>query len=141
MALVGGAWIGIKLLPLLWRDRAYFERMRDVLRIVGEPWATALTAAGAVVVPLIVVIGLLQLVAITREWSSGAVRSASEAVAYVLVIPFSGLMLLMFSVILFGRPKFLIPPHGRSHHGVVGEAVPWLVRGAARLVTRVRPRT
>ena len=42
-ALVGGAWIGIKLLPLLWWDRAYFERMRNVLRIVGEPWATAHT--------------------------------------------------------------------------------------------------
>ena len=58
-----------------------------------------------------------------------------EIIGSALVLPMFVALLLIFSIILFGRPKLLIPPALREHRGIIGE----YIRRAAALVRR-RPR-
>lgn len=106
-----------------WAGGESAERLRAVFAPTGEPLASALASAGPLAGPAAVVFGLIGLVLMAREVTSGAVQDVLGVIGSALVLPTMLGVVLTLTIIFFGRPKLLIPPHLRNHHGLVGEVI------------------
>jgi hypothetical protein len=107
--------------PAYWRGGEIFDRTRRVFEPFGEPLATALASVVPVAAPACLLFGAIALVLVAREVTSGVLQQAMELVGSLLVLPTAATLLVMFAVVLFGRPRLLVPPPLREHRGIVGE--------------------
>lgn len=114
-----------------WRGGETFQRARTVFEFFGEPMATAMASAVPLAGPASVLFGVIGLVLLTREVTTGAVQQIMDVVGNILVLPTMVALLLGFTIVLFGRPKFLIPPHLRKHRGFLGELIASVVASVA----------
>lgn len=140
MFIVLGLWLG-RYVPDIWRAGPAYGRMK---RYFEDTYGGIQGAAFLASLPIdsagLIAIGVMTLSILVHETSTGALRSALFAASYVLVPTFVVVVAVFFSVILFGRPKVVIPPHLRSHGGVVPEFCRWAVRRLAVAARDIRKR-
>lgn len=86
----------------------------------------------------LLIAGVFTLCIYVREYATGAVLQLADWIAHASLWGLALSMLLWISVILLGRPKVLIPPPVRGHHGVLGEYLASLFRGVAWVMRRLR---
>jgi hypothetical protein len=105
--------------------RIWQGELEDRLERILSPFSRHFRRAVASVIPLsfpgALLTGLLYLTILVAGSSSGASARVALAVANALVLPFLLALLFLFSILLFGRPKFLIPPYLRGNRGWFGE--------------------
>ena len=63
-----------------------------------------------------------------RSAATGMLRAQLDTAFNVCLTIFSVLVFLFWLILLFGRPKFLIPRHMRYYHGIIGDLITTLVR-------------
>jgi len=113
-----GLW---RYMPEIWRGGAAYERGKRVLDFYGEPMATSVVSAFPIGSLFLVLLGALGLLLMIKEADFAGLRSAAEVATIVAVPVLLLLLLLFFAVFLFGQPRFLMPPHLRTHRGLVPE--------------------
>jgi hypothetical protein len=127
-----GLWLG-RYVPDIWRaGRAYDRIKRHFHDTYGGIQGTAFAASLPVCSAMLAFGGLVGLSGFAFEISTGQVRSAMDAASSVIIPAFMLLLVLWFAVVLFGRPKAVIPPHLRSHGGIVFAFVRWAARKRTR---------
>lgn len=138
--IVLGAWLG-RYLPDVWRGGPAYRRMKQLFDFYGESMSNSIVSALPIDSPFLIALGVLALLIVIRDAANGVLLSAVQSVSYVVVPIFIALLALFFTVILFGWPKPIIPPHLRHHRGLAPEfflsAFRWISsrkphRGAAR---------
>lgn len=131
------SWMTIK----LWKDPKQVEFFMISLSILplgesgkrGEVRAAALTA----VTLWGLVIGVIwSMIPSGGDHASGA--TTGRAIMFVIIALIVGPLLLEISVVLFNRPRFVVPPHMRSDAGALPEAL--AKRRAVRDLSRSSPR-
>jgi ABC-type Na+ efflux pump permease subunit len=110
-------------LPDYWRAGESFARVQRVVRPLGEPLRTSVAAAMPVSGFGAVVCGFLIVLVILNESASESVRNVAELASFVVVPVFLIVLLLLFGVLLVGRPRVIVPPIIRDHRGLIGEAL------------------
>ncbi|WP_155054775.1 hypothetical protein [Streptomyces blattellae] len=117
----------------LWRDPeqvAFFERGFTFLPFGpevrrGEVRSLAVTAVGVWAITVLVLVGV---------WDAeGEMRMASLIAFVCAFLLLMTCVVVEVAVILFNRPKFVVPPHMRSDPGVIAE------RRSRRRATRKKP--
>ena len=110
-------------MPDFWRGGAYHERVLRALLIFGETQGRAFTSAVPIASFGSALFGANALALFGREITTGELSNGLEIVATALLPATMVTLILLFGVVLFGRPKILIPPPLRSHRGIIGELV------------------
>jgi len=113
-------------------------RSKAVFALMGEPLGSAMASLVPLAGPAAVVFGLTALVLMAREVSTGTLQDVLGVIGSVLVPPTLIGVALALMIVFFGRPKLLIPPHLRNHHGLVGEAIRSVLASIGRKRTRGR---
>lgn len=113
---------GIRKWPKFWRGE--YKKVGEQLGILSPRWARM----GQAIYPFVWFLGLTLGPALVSGYIEQVTNGAIETFAAVLVNVFVGLMFLTASlcalIVLFNRPRFLIPPHGRNFNGLFGD---WVV--------------
>jgi hypothetical protein len=124
-----GLWLG-RYVPDIWKGGPAYSRMKRFFdETYGGIQGSAFLASLPIDSAFLIVGGVMALGFLVYDASTdGRLRSAIFAASYVVVPVFFALLLLLFSVILFGRPKLIIPPHLRRHRGVIPEFMRWAAR-------------
>ena len=141
---IGFVVLGLSLgryVPDIWRAGPAYERMKRQLDdtyggIQGAAFVASLPLASA----MLTVGGVLALIFLVRDVSTGQLLLATDTARSVVTPTFLVLLVLFFSVILFGRPKVIIPPHLRSHGGVIPEFSRWAARRVSAAARDIRRR-
>lgn len=121
LVLVGiGATLKI---PGYWRGNDSSRRSREAFGFFGDAAGRALASVVPLAAPASIVFGVLGLALLTREVSTGPIQQVAEMIGTLLVVPTLLLIALAFEVILFGRPRALIPPRLRGQSGLLGALV------------------
>ena len=119
LLLVLGA-AGLVVFRRIWRGELE-DRLERILSSFSRHSRRAIASVIPLSFPGALLTGFLYLTILVAGSSSGASARAALAVANVLVLPFLLVLLFLFSILLFGRPKFLIPPYLRDQRGWFGE--------------------
>ena len=127
-----GVWVG-RYVPDIWRAGPVYQRTKLVFEAkFGEMQGAAFLATLPLVSAIFILGGVLALCLMVYDASTDpTLRSVMWSASYAIVPAFVILMLLFFSVLLFGRPRLLKPPRLRRESGVIPGFLRW---SAQRLV-------
>lgn len=118
---------GLPAMPRIWRGEIG-ERITQIF----SPFSAHTRKVFASVIPLsfpgILLTGLLYVSILVAGTRVGPVSEVALGIANLLVPPFLVVLILLFGILLFGRPKFVIPPYVRDHHGFLGGAARHLMK-------------
>jgi hypothetical protein len=127
-------WLmGVVLAPRMWRAGAALrEQMNDSLQALGPGGSSLmlreyLPSIGFLFGAWLMIVGL-GLSDNPGAWNPRISQWSSDIGGVVMVLS----VVLLGSIALFNRPRFLVMPHLRAHRGAVGEAVARLRRPPER---------
>ena len=110
-------------IPEFWRGGERHDRVVKLLLGFGEIQGRAFASVVPIGSFASVLFGALALALFGREITTGPLQYVLEVIATALLPATMLTLLLIFAIVLFGRPKFLIAPPLRAHRGIVGELV------------------
>ena len=111
----------VRLLPRIWRGKLH-DRLERTFGPLGESTTRAAISSLPITGPGLISAGVLYLAGLSREISEGMIHSASETIVRVSAWLLLAHLAVLFSVILFNRPKLVVPPYMRQGHGLIGDA-------------------
>lgn len=131
--LITGSW-GIWRWGQFWRGER--KKTGAVLGVLGPRWGKLGQAIYPFGLAVGIPIGLTIIAFYAAERASEQAQQFAEVVSEVLTVVLMVTFVVLFSIVLFNRPRFLIPPHGRDFHGLAGD---WMLTIFRRLAGRSAP--
>jgi hypothetical protein len=138
--IVVGVWLG-RYLPDIWGAGPAYQRIRRHLDgAYGGIWGAAFAGCLPIDSAMLIAAGALTLLLAVRRIGPTQLQAALDTGVGILIPTFLVLLVLFFSVILIAQPKVLIPPHLRTHGGVVPEFLGWAARRISSAARDIRRR-
>ena len=124
--IIASLFVALGIGGLLAFQKMWRGKLSGRLELILASFSPRLRKSVASVIPLSfgesLLIGLLYLALLVAGSASGPLARAAQTVATVLVPAFLLTLIVFFTILLFGRPKFLMPPYLRDHAGWIGDA-------------------
>ena len=108
----------IRLLPRLCRgEPALANRLETVFGALGAKTCVAMISALPLAAVVLLLSATLLAAGLVREIADGAIRTIADVITLAVALPFLGVLVAFFAVVLFNRPKAFVPPPYRERGG------------------------
>jgi hypothetical protein len=110
----------VRLLPRIWQgESALTSRLQEVFGPLGPKTSQSAISSLPAAAAVLLLSGVLLAAALVREVTDGPWEDVANAVALAITVPFLLALVAFFGVVLFNRPKFLVPPALRDRRGLL----------------------